>query len=79
MYPDILLNSALRCFLARSTTECSCAVRTGKNLVDVVHQVGPFLAAPLENVAMVSALVPWQFLCIDQKHIRYIHLIHQLV
>jgi hypothetical protein len=36
MYPDILLNSALGCFRARPTTECSCAVRIRAELVDVM-------------------------------------------
>ena len=45
MYLDILLNPALRCFPARPTTECSCAVRMRAELVDVMHQVDLFPAA----------------------------------
>ena len=40
MYPDILLNSALRCF-----TEGSYAVRMRAELVDVMDQVDLFPAA----------------------------------
>jgi hypothetical protein len=46
MYPGILLNSALGCFPARPTTECSCAVRMRVELVDVMDQVDLFPAAP---------------------------------
>ena len=46
MYPDILLNSALRCFLARPTTEGSYAVRMRAELVDVMDQVDLFPAVP---------------------------------
>jgi hypothetical protein len=56
---------------------CSARRQLVAESVDVVHQVDPLPAAPQE-VSQIKRL-PRQFLRIDQKHIHYIHLIHQFV